>query len=93
MRYFNMGGWVITITLVISVCFGGHKLYAYRLGDVVILGIMDGCGACEYSEIQLKKNHIPFITKQASNVAPELYVNGVLKGYGTDVIDKYIGEK
>lgn len=67
--------------------------YAYRLGDVVVLGVIDQCSACKYAEIQLDRNHIPYTIKKATTVAPELCVNGVLKGYGTNVVDEYIREK
>ena len=66
------------------------KCHAYTPGDIVVLGTMVGCSACEYSEELLTKKHIPYRTIDAEGIAPELFVNGKSLGYGTETVEEYI---
>lgn len=66
------------------------KCYPYTPGDSVVLGVMEGCSACEYSEELLKGSGIQFRTIEADSIAPELFVNGKSLGYGTEAVEEYI---
>jgi len=67
--------------------------FAYTGGDVVVLIVADGCGACVEAENILRTHNIKFTTlKSDKGIVPQLTVNGQLVGYGTKVVWGYVSK-
>ena len=79
----------LTITLMLCTYF---QLAQAVNATEVVLKTRLGCPACAEANQELTAAHIKYVNLPATtgNYVPQLYVNGMFCGYGTDTVEAYI---